>query len=60
MKQKEYLKVKDIADLLGLSILTIYDYIKRGEVQAIRLGRNYRVERKEFEKFLKKHTTHNY
>lgn len=57
MKKKEYLKVKDIADMLGLSILTIYEYIKRGEVQAIKLGRNYRVERKEFERFIKRHTT---
>ena len=57
MKQKKYLKVKEIADMLGLSILTIYEYIKRGEVQAVKLGRNYRVERKEFEKFIKRHST---
>jgi excisionase family DNA binding protein len=57
MKQKKYLKVKDIADMLGLSILTVYEYIKRGEVQAIKLGRNYRVERSEFDKFIKRHTT---
>lgn len=57
MKQKQYLKVKEIADILGLSILTIYEYIKRGEVQAIKLGRNYRVERREFNKFLKRHST---
>lgn len=57
MKQKKYLKVKEIADLLGLNILTIYEYIKKGEFQAIKLGRNYRVERSEFNKFLKRHAT---
>jgi excisionase family DNA binding protein len=57
MKQKEFLKVKEIADLLDLSILTIYEYIKKGEFQAIKFGRNYRIERKELNKFLKKHST---
>ena len=57
MKQKEYLKVKEIANLLDLSILTIYEYIKRGEFHAVKFGRNYRVERRELNKFLKKHST---
>ena len=56
MKHEELLTVKEVADILKLNILTVYDYIKRGEFRAIKLGRNYRVDRKEFDKFIRNHT----
>ena len=57
MKHEELLTVKEVADILKLNILTVYDYIKRGEFRAIKLGRNYRVDRKEFDKFIQSHTS---
>lgn len=48
-----YLTVKEIASVLKLNPLTIYLYIHKGKLTAFRLGRNYRVEKKDFERFIR-------
>ncbi len=53
MYKKQFLTVKEAAGILRLNIITVYEYIKRGELKALKLGRNYRVEINEFEKFVK-------
>ena len=52
---KTFLKVKDVAQLLQLNTLTIYDYIRSGKLKAVRLGRTYRIQEKEFNNFINKH-----
>lgn len=52
---KRFLKVKEVAELLELNILTIYGYISKAKLQAVKFGRNYRIEKKELEKFIKEH-----
>jgi excisionase family DNA binding protein len=47
-----YIKPREIADLLKLNIVTIYEYIREGKIRAVKFGRNYRVEEKNLEKFI--------
>lgn len=52
---KPLLKAKEVAELLQLNILTVYEYVRDGRLKAIRFGRSYRIEEKESEKFIKEH-----
>lgn len=47
-----FLTTQEVADILKLNILTIYEYIRSGELQAIKLGRNYRIEEINLDKFI--------
>lgn len=52
---KIFLTAKEVAKLLKLNILTIYEYLRTGNLQAVRFGRNYRIEESELNKFIKEH-----
>ncbi|TET68673.1 MAG: DNA-binding protein, partial [Dehalococcoidia bacterium] len=38
--------------ILQVHVLTIYSYIRRGQLDAVRLGRNYRVTPKDLSRFI--------
>lgn len=48
------LKPKDVATLLQLNLLTIYSYIRNGKLPAVKFGRNFRIQEKDLEAFIKK------
>jgi excisionase family DNA binding protein len=48
----KFIKPRDIAKLLKLNIVTIYEYIREGKLRAVKLGRNYRIEEKDLEEFI--------
>ncbi len=51
--EKEWLKVPEAAELLGLPKTRTYELIQRGELPAVRIGeRSIRVNRRELERFL--------
>jgi excisionase family DNA binding protein len=51
--EKEWLKVPEAAELLGLPKTRAYELIQQGELPAVRIGeRSFRVNRLELEKFL--------
>ena len=52
-QQKEFYKADDLAKLLGVNIMTIYRYIKAGKLQAYKIGKEYRIDKKTFDEFLK-------
>ena len=50
---KEWLKVPEAAELLGLPKTRTYELIQQGELPAVRIGaRSIRVNRRELERFL--------
>jgi excisionase family DNA binding protein len=51
---KTFLTIDDISKTLNLSKMTIYRYINAGKLPAYKFGREFRIEPKEFEGFLKK------
>lgn len=52
IKEKEFYKAEDIAELLEVNIMTIYRYIKAGRLKAYKIGREFRIDKVEFNKFL--------
>jgi excisionase family DNA binding protein len=46
------LTAAEVADRLRVSTMTVYRLIRRGELPAVRVGRNYRVREPDLEAFL--------
>lgn len=57
MKNKDFYTAKDLAEKLGLNIMTIYRYIKAGKLNAHKIGKEFRIEKKVFKRFLEATTT---
>jgi len=43
---------EQVADILQVHILTIYSYIRQGKLDAIRLGRSYRIIPQDLTRFI--------
>ena len=50
---KEFYKADELADVLQVNVMTIYRYIKSGKLQAYKIGKEYRIDKKTFNEFLK-------
>jgi excisionase family DNA binding protein len=46
------LTVGDVAGILAVSNMTVYRLIKRGELAAIRVGKNYRIRESDVDRYL--------
>lgn len=57
IKQKEFYKAEELAEVLQVNIMTIYRYIKAKKMKAYKIGREYRIDNNEFQTFLKKVST---
>ena len=51
-ENKEFMTALEVAGILKVNIMTIYRYIKAGKIKAYKIGKEFRIEKKEFEKFL--------
>lgn len=49
---KDFYLVEELAGKLRVSKMTIYRYIKAKRLKAYKIGKDFRIERKEFERFL--------
>ncbi len=43
MTKEKYITIPRLAELLGVSRISIYKRVKRGQIPAIRIGRNYAI-----------------
>ncbi len=50
--EKEYLTVEQVATILQVHWQSVLNYIKRGDLPAIRIGRGYRISRLALDKFI--------
>jgi len=57
MNEKEFYKAEDLATKLEVNIMTIYRYIKSGRLKAHKIGKEFRIAKDEFERFLKNTST---
>ena len=57
MKQEEFYTAKELAEKLRVNIMTIYRYIKAKKLKAYKIGKEYRIEKTEFDAFMKKVAT---
>ena len=46
------LMVREVAELMRVSNMTVYRLIKAGDLQAIRVGQNFRIRRSDVESYL--------
>ena len=53
----EFYRAEELAGVLKLNIMTIYRYIKAGRLKAYKIGKEFRIEKKEFRLFLEKTKT---
>lgn len=53
-QEKEFYKAEDLAEKLDVNIMTIYRYIKAGRLKAYKIGKEYRIDKVEFNNFLTK------
>lgn len=49
---KQYYKAIEIADILHVNIMTIYRYIKKGHLTAYKIGKEFRILKEDFNKFM--------
>lgn len=56
-KNKPFYKAEELAELLEVNIMTIYRYIKAGRLKAYKIGKEYRIDKDEFNRFLKQVST---
>ena len=57
--EKEFYTPAEVAENLRVNIMTIYRYIKAGKINAYKLGKDFRIDVKEYERFLKSIETNN-
>lgn len=57
-KNKQFFTPSEVALELRLNLLTIYKYIRNKKLLAIKFGRNYRIEEKDLDKFIKSKKTY--
>ena len=54
---KEFYTAQELADKLRINIMTIYRYIKAKKLKAYKIGKEFRIDKNEFTKFLNKTRT---
>lgn len=57
MNREQYQTVKELAELLKVSEVTVRRWIKDGELRAIDIGKGWRISPGDLEAFLKGHET---
>lgn len=57
MSHPQYQTVKDVADLLKVSEVTVRRWIKEGDLRAIDIGKGWRISAEDLDAFLDGHAT---
>ncbi len=47
-----FLTVAEVAELIRVSTMTVYRFIKAGELPAVRVGKSYRIREDDVDEFL--------
>lgn len=50
----EYMSVKEVCDVLGISKQAVHKAIKSGRIKAVKVGKLYRINKEWFKKYLEK------
>ncbi|HUC89086.1 MAG TPA: helix-turn-helix domain-containing protein [Candidatus Paceibacterota bacterium] len=57
MNKQEFYLAEELAEKLRVNIMTIYRYIKAKKLKAYKFGKEFRIDKKEFDSFLNKAKT---
>lgn len=47
-----FLSTQEVAEILGVRVETVRNYVKRGKLPAVKLGRDYKIAQRDLEEFL--------
>ena len=50
--ESKFLTVREVAEMLKVNKMTIYRYVKAGKIEAYKVGKDFRIQETEIEKFL--------
>lgn len=53
MKENKYLTIAQLAGFLGISRIAVYNKVKKGQINAIKIGRAYLIPQKNIKVILK-------
>lgn len=56
MENNNFLTVEQVAEALQVHWQTVLNYIKSGKLEALKLGKGYRISREALEKFIKQNS----
>lgn len=51
-KKIEYFTLEEVADMLKVAYLTVYRWVRSGKLEAVKAGKQYRIEKSKLDKFL--------
>ena len=57
MADDTYYTVQEVADLLKLHWQSVLNYIKKGDLKALKLGKGYRISQQALDNFIDSHST---
>lgn len=57
MANDTYYTVQEVADLLKLHWQSVLSYIKKGELEALKLGKGYRISQTALDSFIARRST---
>lgn len=43
MENTKFITIPELAKMMGVSRITVYNRVKRGEIKAIKIGKNYAI-----------------
>lgn len=46
MQTNRYISIQELANLLGISRIAVYKKIKKGQIEAIRIGRSFAIPKR--------------
>lgn len=52
MTNETYYSINEVAKLLKVAYLTVYHWIRAGKLPAYQVEKQYRIDKKDFEKFI--------
>ena len=50
--QREFLNIKQVQEILGISERTVFRYLKRGELKGFKAGRGWKFESADIDAFI--------
>jgi len=54
MEKEQYYTIEEVAEMLKVAYLTVYRWIQAGKLNAVKAGKQYRIEKSVLDNFIKK------
>ena len=52
MENKTFYTVKEVSSIIGISITSIYEWIRSGRIAAVKIGKFWRISKEELERIV--------